>query len=72
MYHYYVRCSFYKEGKKVGDWYCECSREKLITHMSDISDIEDEIKTLIKNERRDISFTNVVIDFYHLLRKDSD
>ena len=71
MYHYYVRCSIYKEGKKVGDWSCECEMSEAITHMSDISNVENTIKTVLRSES-DISFTHVVIDFYHLLRKDPD
>ena len=45
--------------------------EEAITHMSDISDIENKIKTFLRSEG-DISFTHVVIDFYQLLRKDPD
>ena len=71
MYHYYVRFSIYKKRKKVGGCYCECIMAEAITHMSDISAIENKIKTVLRSES-DISFTNVVIDFYHLLRKDPD
>jgi len=65
MYHYYVRFTALKKGPQKIHGCEEIVREKPITSVEDISQIEKQIESDIEGEG-----FSVIIDFYSLLRKD--
>lgn len=71
MYHYYVRFSIFIGGEKVGDRASEATTEKRISEFSQIEQLKEDLKEEVV-QLYNCEVDDIIIDFYQLLRKDSE